>query len=111
MEFTSSAAGFFLTSLSGGFGAMCVDAVTFDHPVERLAIDVDYPRRRLFVAVGVIQNPRHVTSFDDSERGPLILSGREIHFRGYALCRFVAAHSLGQILQTNRPFAHRGGAH
>ncbi len=45
--------------------AMTIDVVTFDHAIERLAVNRQYTRRCLLVAAGVFQHTRNVTPFDD----------------------------------------------
>ena len=42
-----------------------VDVMALDHPIERFAIDSQETRSRLFVAAGVFEYTRDVTTFDD----------------------------------------------
>jgi hypothetical protein len=45
-------------------------SVAVDHPPERLAINVENPRRGLLVVAGMSEDKLHVTPFDLSQLGP-----------------------------------------
>src|ERR1051325_1970523 len=85
---------------SGGLRAdrlhmMRIDVMTFDHAIERLAIDGQQARRRLFVATSVLEHARDVTTFDYGESDPVVVCGFSARRWQYYRCCTQVMEKIG----------------
>ena len=77
---------------------MTIDVMSFDHPIEGLAVDGENTRRRLFVPTSVFQHTGNITSFDFGERDPVVVDRPTWCYRAVARCSRVT--HCGSMIET-----------